>query len=237
MATTGVSEKTGARGGRRTARASGPPRTNDPGGGDGGKFPEDWRSRRARDTTPARHRIGMWVGLASVAMLFTALTSAYVVRAGWGSDWRPVRAPTFVWVSTTLILASSLFVELARRAARRGEGRGARRHLFATLLLGHGFLCAQLLAWRQLASQGIYLRTNPHSSFFYVLTGLHGVHVLGGLAGLGYLLLRLRRAEPRTAEGAAVSIRQPSAVEAAALYWHFMDGLWVYLVLLLFLWG
>jgi cytochrome c oxidase subunit 3 len=108
------------------------------------------------------------------------------------------------------------------------------------LLLGFGFLASQLLAWRELVGQGIYLATNPHSSFFYLLTGLHGLHLLGGILGLSYLALRARRES-----GAAFDVagaagnrarKRRASVDAIGLYWHFMDGLWVYLFALLFLW-
>ncbi|HYE66504.1 MAG TPA: cytochrome c oxidase subunit 3, partial [Pyrinomonadaceae bacterium] len=90
----------------------------------------------------------------------------------------------------------------------------------------------QLLAWQELISQGIYLASNPHSSFFYLLTGAHGVHLLGGVLALDYLLLRTRH---RRSEKNAELKRQTTA-GVVSLYWHFMDGLWIYLFLLLFLW-
>ncbi|HYP54547.1 MAG TPA: cytochrome c oxidase subunit 3, partial [Pyrinomonadaceae bacterium] len=164
---------------------------------------------------------------------FTALTSAYVVRLGWSNDWRPTAIPSFLWVSTALIVAGSLTMERARREARRGREGGSRRWLFFTLVVGLGFVAAQLLAWRQLVAQGVYLKSNPHSSFFYVMTALHGLHVLGGILGLNLLLLR--RA-PQDDEGREALARRRSAFDAVALYWHFMDGLWIYLFLLLFLW-
>ena len=101
-----------------------------------------------------------------------------------------------------------------------------------TVLLGLGFLASQLFAWRELVAQGLYMASNPHSSFFYVLTGAHGLHLLGGILGLDYLLLRSRR---KAAEEQAEEKRQAMA-DSVALYWHFMDGLWIYLFLLLFLW-
>ena len=85
---------------------------------------------------------------------------------------------------------------------------------------------------RQLVAQGIYISSNPHSSFFYVLTGAHGLHLLGGILGLDFLLLRSRRRRNEEHAGA----RRLAIADAVALYWHFMDGLWIYLFLLLFLW-
>jgi cytochrome c oxidase subunit 3 len=106
------------------------------------------------------------------------------------------------------------------------------RWLFMTVLLGLAFLAAQLVAWRQLSRQGVYLATNPHSSFFYLLTGAHAVHLLGGLLGLIFLWLRSRRPVIET----ELIARRKAATDAVAIYWHFMDALWIYLFLLLFLW-
>jgi cytochrome c oxidase subunit 3 len=182
--------------------------------------------------SPTKYRIGMWVALAGVAMMFTALTSAYIVRASTSNDWRPLAMPRLLWVSTALILVSSVTFEIARRTLKKGNAGGYQRWLLLTVLLGLGFLATQLLAWRQLVGQGIYIASSPHSSFFYVLTGAHGLHLLGGILGLDFLLLRSRRKRPD--EQAAT--RRQAAVDAVALYWHFMDGLWIYLFLLLFLW-
>jgi cytochrome c oxidase subunit 3 len=179
-----------------------------------------------------KYRVGMWVALAGVAMMFTALTSAYVVRAGTSNDWRAIAAPRLLWLSTALIILSSLAFEIARRTLKSGNTSAYQRWLLLTVLLGLGFLATQLLSWRQLVVQGIYIGSNPHSSFFYVLTGAHGLHLLGGVLGLDYLLLRSRRklyAEHGLAKRQAI-------VNSVAIYWHFMGGLWIYLFLLLFLW-
>ena len=196
------------------------------GGGPGG---DDLRGRDL-DSSLNSYRIGMWVALASVVMLFTALTSAYVVRLGWSNDWRPTAAPSFLWASTALIVAGSWTMARAQRGLRQHDEAGSRRWLTVTLLVGLGFVAAQLLAWRQLVAQGVYLKSNPHGSFFYVLTAVHGLHVLGGLAGLALLLLW------RAPSGREARARRRSAFDAVTLYWHFMDGLWIYLFLLLFLW-
>lgn len=179
-----------------------------------------------------KYRTGMWVALAGVMMLFTALTSAYIVRAAGASDWTSIAIPRPLWVSTALIVISSFTFELARKALKRDDQQAYSRMLLVTVLLGLGFLGAQLLAWRQLVSQGVYLSSNPHSSFFYLLTALHGLHLLGGILALDYLLLHAWR--KRAAEH--IGARRSAAAGAVALYWHFMDGLWIYLFLLLFLW-
>jgi cytochrome c oxidase subunit III len=194
------------------------------GGGGGGRGDDGFKDDRGR--------LGMWVGLASILMLFTALTSAYIVRAGLSEDWRPLQVPGFLWLSTALILASSLTFKLAQRAINRFEVKAYNQWVAVTGLLGLGFLTTQLLAWRQLVAQGIYLASNPHSSFFYVLTGVHGIHLLGGILGLCYLLFRTWN----ILGSREALIKRQRAAGVIGLYWHFMDGLWVYLFLLLFLW-
>lgn len=189
----------------------------------------------ARYLTPDhRYRIGMWVALCSITMLFTALTSAYIVRSrlNTANDWQPINVPQMLWLSTSLILLSSATFESARRFLRRGEDSRFRVWLLATVLLGLGFLATQLLAWRELVGQGIYLTSNPHSSFFYLLTAVHALHLLGGILMLGYLLWRAWGLKG----GDEARARRQDSADAVGLYWHFMDGLWVYLFLLLFLW-
>jgi cytochrome c oxidase subunit III len=162
----------------------------------------------------------MRFALASITMLFIALTSAYVVRQGLDPEWRAIQRPAILWINTIVLLASSFTIEKARRATRSGTS-----WLFSTLLLGVAFVIGQLIAWRELSDQGVYLSTSPHSSFFYLLTGLHGLHLLGGIVALTYIALRGLDED-----------HLPRWVGATALYWHFMDGLWIYLFVLLFGW-
>lgn len=210
------------KGKRRTGGNGSGPRGNGGGGDDSG----------AGGSSSDRYRLGMWVALAAILMMFTALTSAYIVRAAGASDWRPVALPRLLWLSTGLILISSITLEFARKAVKRDEQQVYGRWLLLTVLLGLGFLCTQFLAWRQLVAQGIYLSSNPHSAFFYLLTALHGLHLLGGILALDYLLLHAWRKRAPEQIGA----RRKAAAGAVAIYWHFMDGLWIFLFLLLFLW-
>ncbi len=120
-----------------------------------------------------RYRIGIWVALASILMMFTALSSAYIVRAASSNDWVPLAMPRVLLLSTALILISSITIHVARRKLRAGFESAYARLLLVTALLGFSFLASQLFAWKQLARQGIFLTTNPHSSFFYLLTATH----------------------------------------------------------------
>jgi cytochrome c oxidase subunit 3 len=204
---------------------------NDPGPGD----PKSWPPGFTREDAiePEKYRIGMWVALASILMLFISLTSAYIVRQvpalnGGEVDWVPLQMPPVLWLNTATLLASSVTIEVARRALKRNEYGRFNRWITATTALGVSFLAGQFMAWRQLTDQGVYVDSHPHSSFFYLLTSLHGVHLLGGVIALGFVTvaaLRLR-----------IGMRKRAAVNVTALYWHFMDGLWVYLFLLLFFW-
>ena len=210
----------GGRGGRGNGR--GGPGGGGPGGG-GGEEP--------RRSPHERYRIGVLVGIASILMMFTALASALIVRSGLKTsvDWGGGQLPSFVYVSTALIVLSSLTFSRAKASLGHGEESGYRLWLMVTLLLGLGFLAAQVLAWRQLVAAGVYLATNPHSSFFYVLTGLHAVHLLGGILALAALYFYGSRAPG--AEGAA---KRRALTDVTGIYWHFMDALWVFLFLLLF---
>jgi cytochrome c oxidase subunit 3 len=177
-----------------------------------------------------RYRIGVWVGLASILMMFTALSSAYIVRAASSSDWQPLAMPRILLLSTALILVSSGTLETARRKFRNAASKAYKPWLLLTLLLGLMFLGSQLLAWRQLVRQGVYVASNPHSSFFYLLTAAHGVHLVGGLVALGYLSLRTRASR----DDQMAFTRAQASADAVTLYWHFMDFLWIYLFVLLF---
>lgn len=175
----------------------------------------------------------MWVGLASVTMMFTSLSSAYIVRSASANDWVSLPMPRVLLASTVLILASSVTLEVARRKLKASFTKAYAQWLLITVVLGLGFLGSQLFVWRQLTARGLYLSSNPHSSFFYLLTGAHAVHLAGGLLGLSFLWLRSRQI--RKEADADTKNRQASA-DAVTIYWHFMDALWIYLFLLLFLW-
>jgi len=178
----------------------------------------------------AAHRIetaklGLWVALGSITMLFAAFTSAFIVRSA-GGDWAPLEVPPILWLNTLVLLASSVTMEIARRRFRAWRPMAFRKWLFATAVLGALFLAGQVLAWQQLADQGIYLSSHPHSSFFYVLTGVHGVHLLAGVLALFYVLVLATRYELTPGESSAPAL--------VATYWHFVDGLWIYLFAVLF---
>ena len=186
------------------------------GGGGGGE-----REGPAFDSA----KVGLWVFLGSLTMLFAAFTSAYLVRSA-GSDWAPLQVPSMLWINTVVLLLSSVTIELGRRAFESWRPLAFRKWMSVTFLLGALFIAGQFLAWRQLAEQGIFLGSNPHSSFFYVLTGVHAVHVLGGIVALLYVMVQSWRYQ--LTPGAS------SAPVLCATYWHFVDAVWIYLFVVLF---
>jgi cytochrome c oxidase subunit 3 len=214
-----------------------------PHGGDGGDNPPDSnfpdygaRLRRAR--------LGLICAMATVSMVFISLTSAYVVRQGlptydgatnsYVRDWGQVQLPwLLLGINTALLLISSVTMELARRDITRRtalaplasipgiapEGKSF-PWLGATVLLGLGFLTGQWLAWGELKARGFFIDTNPNSSFFYLLTAAHAVHLTGGMVALIWAAVTSLRHRP--IEGRRI------VVDVSAWYWHFMALLWIY---------
>lgn len=210
------------------------------GGGDGGRgdgYPDYGQRLR-------RVRLALAIGLTSVTMIFISLTSAYVVRRGlptfddrtstYIQDWIPVQLPLgLLLLNTALLAASSVTAELARRQITRqaalapvksipGVSLGREDGfpwLAVTVMLGLGFLTGQWLAWRELAERGFYLATSASSSFVYLLTATHGVHLLGGILVLLYAAAVSLLHRP--VEGRRI------VVDVTAWYWHFMFVLWL----------
>ncbi len=166
------------------------------------------------------------LALAGIVMFFMALTSSFLVRKGLGDDWVSFALPRILWANTLVLLASSGTIQFARARLRSGDTEGFRRWWAITTALGALFLAGQFVAWRQLAAQGVFLATNPSSSFFYLLTALHGLHLLGGIVALFYVTYRPWQRS---------RINQSTAADLASIYWHFMDGLWIFLFALLYL--
>lgn len=186
--------------------------------------------RVIKDYSPPPSSTGIWVVLFAITMMFAAFTSALVVRKGSSLDWRHFALPSILYFNTFLLLMSSVTLEVARRRVTafmgglRKESENPARWLYITLFLGLLFVAGQYIAWRQLSAEGVFLATNPSSSFFYVLTATHALHVLGGLGGIIFVIRKLNRS----------ALRRNTLV-ATARYWHYMDVLWIYLLLLLWM--
>ncbi len=202
------------------------------GGGDGGERPpggggggdSDGRKPPKRQTALNRYYTGLAIGIVAILMFFMALAAAFLVRKR-GADWVSVRIPAILWFNTAVLVTSSGTLELARKRLARTDAAGFRKFWILTTSLGILFLIGQVAAWRILAGQGIYIASNPGSSFFYVFTAAHGLHLIGGVAALIYVAMR---------NFDDAKIMRAVATDVAAYYWHFMDALWLFLLALLY---
>lgn len=201
------------------------------GGGSGpGKGDRVSTLPRAPNATPAE--TGIWVAVAAISMSFAALISAMIVRQGVAPDWLHFQLPRILYVNTLVLLISSVTLERSRHCFSIGADAGrppsrdgsaptrALVWLYTTMALGLLFVVGQVIAWRALFAKGLFLASSPSSSFFYVLTAMHGLHLLGGVLGLAYVLYHLTK---------NAGSHQRRVLAVASVYWHFMDGLWVFL--------
>jgi cytochrome c oxidase subunit 3 len=213
------------------------------GGGDGENWGNNPIGRRGPRERLHRYRLGLFFGLGGDLMFFVAIVSAFFVNKHsghfdaynhWVTPWLAIAIPAILWRNTIILLVSSITVEMARRGIFHeidameewlGMGTPTRRRvlpwLTASILLGCAFLWGQYIAWKQLASQRILYRDNPSSRFFYLITGVHGIHLL-----LGILLLIAAVIGMRTVRG--IESRQ-ILIDCAAWYWHTMGILWIFL--------
>ncbi len=197
-----------------------------PDGGDYGGDDDHGRRRRGESPSPRRFSTAIAIGMVSILMFFMALSSAFLVLRHNGGVWVTVHLPRILWANTAVLLGSSWTLERARLRLASGDIPGFRKLWLMTTVMGFLFVAGQLVAWRRLVTQGVYIASNQASSFFYIFTGAHGVHLLGGVAALLFVLLR-------NFERSKVSVSL--AAEITSYYWHFMDGLWVFLFALLYL--
>jgi cytochrome c oxidase subunit 3 len=200
-----------------------PPGGDDDGGDSGG---DDCNRRGKRSPSPKRYSTAIAIGMVSVLMFFMALASAFIVLRRGSELWVTVRLPRILWANTCVLLASSFTLESARRRLFLADLSGFRKFWLMTTALGFVFVAGQLVAWRQLVAQGVYIASSQASSFFYIFTGAHAVHLLGGVGALLFVSLH-------KFENAKISL--PTAAEITSYYWHFMDGLWIFLLALLYL--
>jgi cytochrome c oxidase subunit 3 len=170
-------------------------------------------------------RVGLFAFLGTVTMLFLGFTSALLLRRA-STDWQRLAPPSLLALSSGALVLSSVALEIGRRRLRALDLRAAEQWTWATGLLGAVFVAVQFLAWRQLQAAGVFLASNPSSSFFYVLTGVHIVHVLGGLAWFGLVTTQMRRMAFLPGE---------DGLALFATYWHYLAALWLYLLYMLFL--
>lgn len=185
------------------------------------------------EKSASKSRILTWFLLLVVLMTFGGVIAAYVVIATNGVlEWRPFDLPVQIWISTLLIIASSITYIIAERAITNENQPKAKKWLIGTTVLGAAFISSQILAWLELVRLGIYVQSNPYAGFFYILTALHAVHVIGGIIALGYVVIMTW--EKQKAERNIERCKDISG--AVGWYWHTMGGLWLVLFLLLGFW-
>ena len=171
-------------------------------------------------------KFGLWLFLVSVVMIFAALTSAYIVRQADG-DWLFFQLPDLFWYTSGVIIVSSITMHWALISARKDNLETVKIAIGLTSLLGLLFLIGQFYGWSDLVKNSVYFVGNPSGSFVYVITGLHGVHLVSGVIVLFIVLIATLRYK--------VHSKNLSLIEMCATYWHFLGGLWLYLFIFLLL--
>jgi cytochrome c oxidase subunit 3 len=180
------------------------------------------RDRRAMGMNPSKFIV--WLFIVTITMLFAALTSAYVVKQS-GGDWLNFNLPGMFWITSTIIIVSSITMQLALKSAKEDRFSRLKMYLILTALLGVAFLFGQYQSWKQLVDMDVYFVGNPAGSFLYVLTGLHGVHIISGLIFLIVVIASSFKLKTHS--------KSLIRIEMCTTYWHFLGGLWLYLFLFL----
>jgi len=167
------------------------------------------------------HKFTLLVGIASILMMFAGLTSAYIVKSS-QAGWEQVQTPAYFWYSTVAILLSSLTVQLAVRSFKQREMKQYRMLLGVTFLLGVLFIVLQFLGFSWMWEHGVRFKGAGAGQFLYIIAGLHGLHVIGGIIALLITFMKAFFGRSKTYNSVPV--------EVLATYWHFVDGLWLYLL-------
>jgi cytochrome c oxidase subunit 3 len=201
-----------------------PPPMKPPGGRGGGG--DDSSDSGSMPFPISKGQVGIWILLTAIIMLFAGLSSAYIVLRG-VPNWQNIELPSLLWPNTLVLLLSSVAIDISRRAVRRNDLQSMKRWLAVAGVLGLTFLVGQVAAWRQLMNAGVHIPSTLQSGFFYILSGLHGVHLLGGVIGFGVVMVKALRQR--------LTAFNYEPLKLAATYWHVMDALWIYLFVLLLL--
>jgi cytochrome c oxidase subunit 3 len=180
------------------------------------------KDRRAIGMNPSKFIV--WLFIVSITMLFAALTSAYIVKQS-GGEWLNFNLPGMFWITSVIIIVSSISMQLALSSARANRFNRLKTYLIITTLLGLAFLIGQYQSWKQLVEMDVYFVGNPAGSFLYVLTGLHAVHIISGLIFLLIVIVSSFKLK--------IHSRSLIRIEMCTTYWHFLGGLWLYLFLFL----
>ena len=205
----------------------------DSGGGAGGAEPpigsggggEGDKGGPRRKPSQSRYATAIKLGMISILVFFLAPSVAFIILEQTNKSLVALHLPKILWLNTAILLLSSFTLEKARRRLLTGDFRGFRRLWHATTILGMVFLLGQIVAWMQLVGSGLYIASSQATSFFYILTVAHAIHLLGGIAALLYVALH---------DFDKGQISRQTAVRISGYYWHFLDGLWIFLLLLLY---
>ena len=172
------------------------------------------------------HKFTLWIALASIVMMFAGLTSAYIIKRNL-SNWITFDLPVIFWYSTAIIIISSVTILASRSAFKQREMRNYRRWLAVTMILGIVFVVLQYFGFRELWENGFTLTRNVSFSFLYIIVGLHALHVIGGVIALIVTLIKAYSVKNKN--------YSPVQIDLMNTYWHFVDFLWIYLLLFLVL--
>ena len=190
---------------------------------------QPWATQGAEDAAPqelppAPRKVGLWVFLAVVTSLFALFVSAYAMRMKL-SDWDPLPEPRLLWLNTAVLILASVAMQWTHSAASRGQTDQVKAGLIAGGVLSFAFLAGQLVVWQQLNASGYLAVANPANAFFYLLTALHGLHLLGGLVAWGRTSAKVWRG----VESSEVRL----SVQLCTVYWHYLLLVWLVLFALL----
>ncbi len=170
------------------------------------------------------NKFSLYIALGSIVMMFTAFTSAYIVRQSAG-NWLEFPLPNLFYISTAIILASSLTLHLSYTFFKNAKEQLYKLLLIVSFIFGIGFVISQYYAWMELYAMGIDLKRNPSGAFVYVISGAHAAHVLGGIATFIVALIHAFALPFR------VTDKRKNRFQLVLIYWHFVDFLWIYLLL------
>ncbi len=171
-------------------------------------------------------KFGMWLFMITVVMIFASLTSAYIVRQAEG-NWFVFELPLEMWLSSAIIVVSSITMHWAYLSAKRDNLETVKTAIVITSILGVMFLIAQIMVWNALVESSVFFVGNPSGSFLYVLSGLHGLHLISGIIFLIIVLISTFKYK--------VHSKNLAQMQMCSTYWHFLGGLWIYLFVFLLL--
>ncbi|MDN5202838.1 cytochrome c oxidase subunit 3 [Fulvivirgaceae bacterium BMA10] len=186
----------------------------------------DMKNEPVRPLSMHPQRFALWLFIVSIVMIFAAMTSAYIVKKSDG-DWVDIILPQSFWLNTIVLVASSVTMHMAYIAAKRNNLNLVKIAMTITTILGLSFLVGQYVSWGELAAMDVHFEGKPAGSFIYVFTGLHGFHLISGVVFLIIVLVATFRFK--------VHSKSMNLIGMCATYWHFLDGLWVYLFIFLLL--